>query len=105
MLLPEVFLTPGAAVPLPGAQAANAVGQRWVNRPSSPPQAGWRRTLLVGLRVMPSSDLLFATCPAEQAWGFSGLTPEGKCYWKVVIAFPERRGLTAASGKGQEIIF
>jgi len=26
------------------------------------------------------------TCHAEQVWGFSGLTLEGKRYWKVTIA-------------------
>lgn len=41
-------------------------------------------------RAVISSDLLFTTCHAEQAWGFSELTLEGKCYWKVRIAFPKQ---------------
>lgn len=32
----------------------------------------------------------FQMCHAELEWGFSGLTLEGKCYWKVVVALAKK---------------
>lgn len=62
-----------------------------MSQPSSlKKKLGGVRPCLWGCKWHRAAIYSFKPCHAEQAWGFSGLTLEGKCYWKVMIALAKK---------------